>query len=93
MEFNMGDHGMGFFTHLTSKRNRGIQSGRETDVHMKEYPSIPHGYGCYVCGSYFKTNEERLSHLEKFRHMDLYDTGSPQEKEEIHRLCMLSYED
>lgn len=93
MILEIGDHGMGFFTHLTSKRNAGNQSGRDTHIDVKDYPSIPHGYGCYVCGSSFETNEERISHLELLRHVDLYNTGSPQEKEEIHRLCMVSYED
>lgn len=93
MIIEIGDHWMGFFTHLASKRNGGNQSGRGTQINMKDYPSIPYGYGCYVCGSSFKTNKERLSHLEECRHVDLYNTGSPQEKEEIHRICVVSYED
>ena len=57
-------------------------------MNQNGYPSIPRGYCCYVCGSTFETNQERLMHLEEFRHIDLYDTGSPQEKEEIRRLSL-----
>ena len=42
----------------------------------------------FVCGSTFETNQERLIHLESFKHIDLYNTGSPQEREEVHRLSV-----
>ena len=54
------------------------------NIHQNKSPTIPHGYGCFVCGSTFETNQERLIHLE---HMDLYNTGSPQERE-VHRLSL-----
>jgi hypothetical protein len=82
----IGDHGLRLITHLTMKRNKRNQSGKGPNIHPIEYPTIPHGYECYVCGSTFDTNQERLTHLEKFRHIDLYDSGSPQEKEEIRRI-------
>ena len=82
-----GDYALGLITRLTMRRNKGnMIVGRLT--RQNEYPTMPKGYGCYVCGSTFDTNQERLMHLEKFRHIDLYDTGSPQEKEEIRRLSL-----
>lgn len=82
------DHGLGLFTRLIMKRKRGIQGDKEPNVHQIEYPSIPRGYSCYVCGSTFETNQEWLMHLEKYGHIDLFNTGSPQEKEEIRRLFL-----
>jgi hypothetical protein len=79
---------MGLFTRITMKRSSNIQNGKAPNMNQNGYPSIPHGYCCYVCGSTFETNQERLMHLEKFRHIDLYNTGSPQEKEEIRRLSL-----
>jgi hypothetical protein len=84
----VGDRRMGLFTRITMKRSSNIQSGREPNTNQNGYPSIPHGYSCYVCGSTFETNQDRLQHLEKFKHIDLYSTGSPQEKEEIRRLSL-----
>lgn len=52
----------------------------------REYPTIPYDFECYVCGSTFKTNQDRLQHLEEVKHLDLYNTASPQEREEISRL-------
>lgn len=84
----VGDHGLGLIARFTMKRNKGDQSSKGPSIHQNEYPTLPHGYGCYVCGSTFDTNQERLTHLEKFKHFDLYNTGSPQEKEEIRRLSL-----
>ncbi len=80
------DHRTGLFTRITMKTSSNIQNGKGPN--QNGYPSIPHGYSCYVCGSTFETNQERLLHLEEFRHIDLYNTGSPQEKEEIRRLSL-----
>jgi hypothetical protein len=82
------EHSMGLFTRITMKRSSNIQNGKAPNMKQNGYPSIPYGYCCYVCGSTFETNQERLMHLEKFRHIDLYNTGSPQEKEEIRRLSL-----
>jgi hypothetical protein len=82
----MGEHGLGLITRLTMKRNEGNQRGNGLNIHRYEYPMVPHDYVCYVCGSTFETNQERLTHLENFGHIDLYNTGSPQEQEEIRRL-------
>jgi hypothetical protein len=92
MESKVGDYRLDFFTHLTVKRYRVIRNAGASRIRPNEYPAIPNGYSCYVCGSTFDTNQERLMHLEKFSHRDLYNTGSPQEKEEIHRLFMVSQE-
>jgi hypothetical protein len=46
---------------------------------------MPSGFACYVCGTLFATNEERKQHLEKYAHGDMYDTASPQERENIRR--------
>ncbi|MGC2386027.1 MAG: hypothetical protein WA460_03010 [Nitrososphaeraceae archaeon] len=51
-----------------------------------EYPTVPAGFECFVCGSTFATNEERVQHLEKNTHGSMYDTGSPQEREDARRL-------
>jgi hypothetical protein len=80
------DRRLGLFTRITMKRSSRIQRGKGPNMDQTGYPSMPQGYSCYVCGSTFETNEERLMHLENFRHIDLYNTGSPQEREEIHRL-------
>jgi hypothetical protein len=69
--------------------NRGSQKGNMPDTENNDRPKMPFGFGCYVCGSTFESNQERLIHLEKLRHVDLYSTGSPQGSEEIHRLAMI----
>ncbi|MFY9565343.1 MAG: hypothetical protein WAQ29_03245 [Nitrososphaeraceae archaeon] len=51
-----------------------------------EYPTVPAGFECFVCGTTFATNEERVQHLEKNTHGSMYDTGSPQEREDARRL-------
>ena len=40
----------------------------------------------FVCGKKFGTNEERIQHLEKDAHGSMYDTASPQEREDTRRL-------
>ena len=52
----------------------------------KEYPKMPSGFECFVCGKKFGTNEERIQHLEKDAHGSMYDTASPQEREDTRRL-------
>ena len=51
-----------------------------------EYPTVPSGFQCFVCGMEFATNLERVQHLEKKTHGSMYDTGSPQEREDARRL-------
>ena len=51
-----------------------------------QYPKVPSGFQCFVCGKQFSTNEARIQHLEEDPHGSLYDTISPQEKEENRRL-------
>lgn len=73
-----------------------IMNGRMRDVQLKEcnnnddergakeeYPKMPADFECFVCGTRFMTNEERKQHIKKSTHGDLYDTISPQEREEI----------
>jgi hypothetical protein len=53
----------------------------------KEYPKMPSGFECFVCGIEFPTNEGRIQHLEEENaHGSMYDTGSPQESEDARRL-------
>lgn len=53
----------------------------------KEYPKMPSGFECFVCGIEFPTNEGRIQHLqEENAHGSMYDTGSPQESEDARRL-------
>jgi hypothetical protein len=40
------------------------------------------GFQCFVCGTRFTTNEERIQHLEKEPHGGMYDTCSLQEEED-----------
>ena len=50
------------------------------------YPKTPSGFQCFVCGKQFGTNEERIEHLEEAAHGSMYDTASPQEREDTRRL-------
>ncbi|MGI8833433.1 MAG: hypothetical protein ACR2IS_12480 [Nitrososphaeraceae archaeon] len=53
----------------------------------KEYPKMPSGFECFVCGIEFPTNEGRIQHLQQENaHGSMYDTGSPQESEDARRL-------
>lgn len=53
----------------------------------REYPKMPSGFECFVCGIEFPTNEGRIQHLEEENaHGSMYDTGSPQESEDARRL-------
>lgn len=82
------DHGLGLFTRITVERDRGNRRGKGPKIHQDDYPSISPGYTCYVCGSTFETNQQWVTHLEKFKHIDLYSTVSPQESEEIRRVSL-----
>ena len=50
-----------------------------------DYPRTGAGFQCFVCGTRFVSNEERIEHLEKGSHGSMYDTGSPQETEDARR--------
>ena len=50
-----------------------------------DYPKTPSGFQCFVCGTRFASNEERIEHLEEGSHGGMYDTGSPQEREDARR--------
>jgi hypothetical protein len=47
---------------------------------------MPSGFQCFVCGKQYATNEERIQHLEVDVHSSMYDTASPQEREDTRRL-------
>ena len=65
----------------------GFDSYRNNKRNTKGgYPTVPAGFECFVCGTTFATNEERVQHLEKNTHVSMYDTGSPQEREDARRL-------
>jgi hypothetical protein len=51
-----------------------------------EYPKMPSGFQCFVCGKQFPTNAERLQHLQEESHDDMHDTATPQETEDTRRL-------
>ncbi|MGI8833974.1 MAG: hypothetical protein ACR2IS_15225 [Nitrososphaeraceae archaeon] len=40
-----------------------------------DYPRTSAGFQCFVCGTRFDSNEERIEHLEKGSHGSMYDTG------------------
>ena len=50
-----------------------------------DYPRTSVGFQCFVCGTGFASNDERIQHLEKGSHGSMYDTGSPQESKDIRR--------
>jgi hypothetical protein len=82
----VGQYGFGQIARLRLKKNNGKQNENGVELNRNKFPTIPRGYGCFVCGSIFETNQERLMHLEKFNHLDLYRAGSSQEIEEVRRL-------
>ncbi len=52
----------------------------------EQYPRVPSGFQCFVCGKQYSKNEERIQHLQEESHGSMYDTVSPQESEDIRRL-------
>jgi hypothetical protein len=50
-----------------------------------DYPRTGAGFQCFVCETRFVSNKERIEHLEKGSHGSMYDTGSPQEREDGRR--------
>jgi hypothetical protein len=65
----------------TKQKERHNQDNRR----IKDYPKTPSGFQCFICGTRFANDEERIQHLEKEPHGDMYDTGSPQEREDTKR--------
>jgi hypothetical protein len=59
---------------------------KDDDGNYHQYPKVPSGFQCFVCGKQFATNDARIQHLEEDPHGSLYDTVSPQEREENRRL-------
>jgi hypothetical protein len=54
-----------------------------------DYPRTGAGFQCSVCGTRFVSNEEKIEHLEKGSHRSMYDSRSPQEREDGRR-CLES---
>jgi hypothetical protein len=73
--------GVRTMTFLQIKKERDYQDDRKA----KDYPKMPCGFQCFLCGRKFATDEERVQHLEKEPHGGMYDTGSPQEREDARR--------
>ena len=79
---------------ITSSSKEGQRKTKRHDNYeenernkRKEYPKMPSGFECFVCGIEFPTNEGRIQHLqEENAHGSMYDTGSPQESEDARRL-------
>ena len=61
----------------------------QTQQTSAEYPRISNGFQCFVCGTGFASNDERIQHLEKGSHGSMNGTGSPQESEDARR-CRIS---
>jgi hypothetical protein len=61
-------------------------SSSEEGQYPEQSPKMSSGFQCFVCGKQFGTNEERIEHLEKAVHGSMYDTASPQEREDTRRL-------
>jgi hypothetical protein len=70
----------------TKQKERDTHDNKKT----KDYPKTPSGFQCFVCGKRFATDEERIYHLEKEPHGSMYDTGSPQEREDARRSRKIS---
>ena len=69
------------------KRKRHDNYKENERNNRKEYPKMPSGFECFVCGIEFPTNEGRIQHLQQENaHGSMYDTGSPQESEDARRL-------
>jgi hypothetical protein len=58
----------------------------EEGQNPEQSPKMSSGFQCFVCGKQFGTNEERIQHLEEDAHGSMYDTASPQEREDTRRL-------
>jgi hypothetical protein len=77
----------GRISSLKEKQKDGIDNYPNNKRKMGgEYPTVPAGFQCFVCGMEFPTNVELVQHLEKNTHGSMYDTGSPQEREDARRL-------
>jgi hypothetical protein len=57
----------------------------QTEQITLDYPRTSSDFQCFVCGTRFASNEERIEHLEEGSHGGMYDTGSPQEREDAKR--------
>lgn len=57
----------------------------QTEKITLDYPRTSIGFQCFVCGTRFASNEERIEHPEEGSHGGIYDTGSPQEREDARR--------
>jgi hypothetical protein len=68
------------------KPNEGIMGSSEERQNPEQSPKMSSGFQCFVCGKQFGTNEERIEHLEEAEHGSMYDTASPQEREDTRRL-------
>jgi hypothetical protein len=69
-----------------TKEKKGLHNQDDERNTRKEHPKMPSGFECFVCGKEFSTNEERIQHLEEEAHGSMYDTASPQEREDTRRL-------
>jgi hypothetical protein len=66
--------------------NGGGMGSSEEKQSPEQSPKMSSGFQCFVCGKQFGTNEERIEHLEEAAHGSMYDTASPQEREDTRRL-------
>ena len=66
----------------SSKERPKVKKGLDNS---QQYPKVPTGFQCFVCGTRFDSNEERIEHLTGGSHGGMYDTGSPQETEDARR--------
>jgi hypothetical protein len=77
-------HKLYFFIGWSHSR---LQMGSsEEKQNPEQSPKMSSGFQCFVCGMQFGTNEERIQHLEEDAHGSMYDTASPQEREDTRRL-------
>jgi hypothetical protein len=78
---------------IFSKEKERRREDNEDKNRTNDYPKTCSGFQCFVCGTRFTTNEERIQHLEKEPHGGMYDTCSPQEREESRRSRTISSSD
>ena len=55
----------------------------QTEQIILNYPRTSTDFQCFVCGTRFDSKEGRIEHLAGGSHGGMYDTGSPQEIEDV----------
>jgi hypothetical protein len=68
------------------KEKKGLNNYHDNKRIQRKIYDSAFRFSVLVCRMKFSTKEERMQHLEEDAHGSMYDTGSPQEGEDIRRL-------